>query len=57
MNNLKYKLRCRKCGILVSENSELHDVIWKRKCDSSIYPMDMEPIDKQKNEFKYFGYL
>lgn len=48
MNNLKYKLRCRKCGILVSENSELHDVIWRRKCDSSIYPMDMEPIDKQK---------
>ena len=31
MEAKKYKLRCRKLGIIVSYNPEKYDVVWKRE--------------------------
>jgi hypothetical protein len=40
MENIKYKLRCRNKGILVTSNPELYNVVWKRKFNPEIYPED-----------------
>jgi hypothetical protein len=38
----KYKLRCRKNGILVCFENELNlfDIVWKRIFNPEIYPLD-----------------
>ena len=36
----KYKLRCRKLGIIVSNNPENYDVVWKREFNPEIYSID-----------------
>jgi hypothetical protein len=40
MENQKYKLRCRNNGIVVTSNQEKYDVVWKRKFNPEICPMD-----------------
>jgi hypothetical protein len=40
MENIKYKLRCRNKGILVTSKPELYSVVWKRIYNPEIYPMD-----------------
>ena len=40
MEKLKYKLRCRNNGILVTSKPKKYDVVWKRKFDPKIYPQD-----------------
>jgi hypothetical protein len=40
VENIKYKLRCRNKGILVTSKPELYDVVWKRIYNPEIYPMD-----------------
>jgi hypothetical protein len=41
----KYKLRCRKNGIVVSDNLELFDIVWKRIYNKEIYSMDKKHFD------------
>jgi hypothetical protein len=40
MEKLKYKLRCRNKGILVTSNPENYDMVWKRIFNPEIYPED-----------------
>lgn len=40
MEKIKYKLRCREKGILVTSTPEKFDVVWKRKFNPEIYPED-----------------
>jgi len=44
MEKIRYKLRCRAKGILVTSNPKNFDVVWKRKFNPEIYPED----DKDK---------
>lgn len=41
-NTKKYKLRCRKLGVLICSESELtkYDIVWKREFNPIIYPLD-----------------
>jgi len=36
----KYKLRCRKHGIVVTLNPEKFDVVWKREFNPDVYSID-----------------
>ena len=40
MESQKYKLRCRKKGIVVVTNINDYDVIWIRKFNTEIYSID-----------------
>lgn len=46
---IKYKLRCRKNGIVVSDNLELFDIVWKRIYNEEIFPMDNETPKRNYN--------
>ena len=43
----KYKLRCRKLGIIVSDNPKNKDVVWKREFNPEIYSIDKLCKDNQ----------
>lgn len=54
---MKYKLRCRKKGIVVDELSDIdkYDIVWIREMIPEVYPMDKEYFDasvKRFNEYK-----
>ena len=40
LDKIKYKLRCRKNGILVTSNPNKYDVDWKRLFNPEMYPID-----------------
>jgi hypothetical protein len=42
LDKIKYKLRCRKNGILVTSNPSEYDVVWKRIFNPEIYTVDNE---------------
>jgi len=47
-NEIKYKLRCRKKGIVVDLGKNLYkyDIVWKREFNSEIYSIDKQQIKK-----------
>lgn len=40
MEKIKYRLRCRFKGVLVTSNPKKFDVVWKRVFNPKIYPED-----------------
>ena len=42
MKKLKYKLRCRNKGILVTSNPEKYNIVWKRVFNPKIFPIDQK---------------
>ncbi len=40
MEKQKYKLRCRKKGIVVTLNPEQYNVVWERNFNPIIYSVD-----------------
>ena len=40
MEAKKYKLRCRKKGILVTTNPHVYDVVWVREYSPEVYAKD-----------------
>lgn len=41
-DGIKYKLRCRIHGILITTRPEIFDVVWSRLFNPKTYPIDME---------------
>lgn len=39
-NTKKYKLRCRKLGVLVCSELTKYDIVWKREFNPIIYSID-----------------
>ena len=42
MEKIKYKLRCRNNGIVVTTNPSKYNIVWIRKFNPNIYPIDNE---------------
>jgi hypothetical protein len=40
MEKIKYKLRCRNKGILVTYSPEEYNIVWIRLFNPKIYPID-----------------
>ena len=40
MEKIKYKLRCREKGVLVTSKPEKYKIVWKRIFNPEIYPVD-----------------